>query len=171
MLNGFKMGILEIKKYPEKILRKKCKQINRIATREKDIFEKMLFMMRYFQGVGLAAPQAGISEKLIVAEFGGQVIKLANPQIVKTKGTDIMAEGCLSFSDKVLISVKRPQEAIVKGLDENNCPVEIKAKGIMARILQHEIDHLSGKLIIDYLPFWAKLTFKMNPTRPIGIKI
>jgi peptide deformylase len=165
------MGILEIKKYPEKVLRKKCRRVNKITARERDLFEKMLFTMRYLSGVGLAAPQAGIAEKLIVAEFECQVITLANPEIVKTNGMDIMTEGCLSFSEKVLIPVKRPLEAIVKGLDENNQLVEIKAKGIMARILQHEVDHLSGRLIIDYLPFWAKLSFKINSTRQPWIKI
>jgi peptide deformylase len=159
------MGILEIKKYPERVLRKKCRPVSKITIREKDIFDKMLFTMSYFKGVGLAAPQAGILEKLIVAEFDDNVIKLANPQIVKTNGGDVMVEGCLSFSEKVLVPVKRPLEAIVKGLDENNRLIEIKAKGLMARILQHEIDHLSGKLIIDYLPFWSKIKFKIHPVR------
>jgi len=159
------MEILKIKKYPEKILRKKCKPVRKVTARERDLFEKMLFAMRYFKGVGLAAPQAGILEKLIVTEFEGYVIKLANPEIVKAHGNDIMVEGCLSFSEKVLVPVKRPLETIVKGLDENNQLVEIKTKGIMARILQHEIDHLSGKLIIDYLPFRAKIKFKIHPVK------
>ncbi|MFA5270868.1 MAG: peptide deformylase [Candidatus Omnitrophota bacterium] len=157
------MSILEIKKYPEKVLRKKCKPVSQITKRESYIFKEMLFTMRHFSGIGLAAPQVGILEKLIVVEFEGITIKLANPEILKIKGADIMEEGCLSFPDKMVVAVKRPSEAITKGLNENGQLVEIKAKGILARALQHEIDHLCGKLIIDYLSFRKKLKFKLKP--------
>jgi len=159
------MSALEIVKYPEKVLRKKCKPVSKITKKEQDFFDQMLFTMRYFQGIGLAAPQIGIPEKLIVVEFEGSIIKLANPEVIQVDGADIMIEGCLSFPDEVAVSVKRPTEAIMRGLDENNRPIEIKAKGILARVLQHEIDHLSGKLIIDYLPFWEKLKFKLKAGR------
>jgi len=118
--------------------------------------------MRYFEGVGLAAPQIGILEKLIVAEFEGAILKLADPAIISISGEDTMTEGCLSFSNDVAVPIKRATEVIIRGLDENNHPVEIKAKGILARVLQHEIDHLYGKLIIDYLPFFERLKFKVK---------
>ena len=88
------MEPLEIKKYPEKILRKKCQPLSQVSEREKGLFEQMLFTMRYFAGIGLAAPQIGILEKMIIAEIGGKVIKLANPEILKAKGVDNMKEGC-----------------------------------------------------------------------------
>ena len=155
------MEPLEIKKYPQKILRKRCAPLERITEREKTLFEQMLFAMRFFSGIGLAAPQVGIPEKLIVAEVEGEVVKLANPEIVGTKGADNMKEGCLSVPG-LGVDVARPYEAIVKGLNADGQAVEIKAQGLLARVLQHEIDHLCGKLIIDYLPFWKKLKFKLK---------
>ena len=117
--------------------------------------------MRYFVGIGLAAPQIGILEKLIVAEVDGEIIKLANPEILKVKGLDNMKEGCLSVPN-LGVDIKRPYEAIVKGLNEDGQTVELKTKGLLARVLQHEIDHLYGKLIVDYLPFWEKLKFRIK---------
>ena len=152
------MEPLEIKKYPQKILRKRCEPLEQITEREKMLFEQMLFTMRLFSGIGLAAPQVGIPEKVIVAEVEGEVVKLANPEIIGIKGTDNLKEGCLSVPG-LGVDVERPCEAIVKGFNANGQIVEIKAKGLLARVLQHEIDHLFGKLIIDYLPFWKKLRF------------
>lgn len=115
-------------------------------------------------GIGLAAPQVGILERIIVVEFDGIIIKLANPEILSLKGADVMKEGCLSFPD-LEVEIKRPVEAIVKGLDENGTLVKLETKGIFARAIQHEIDHLNGKLIIDYLQFWEKVEFKLKNRR------
>jgi peptide deformylase len=109
----------------------------------------MLFTMDYFCGIGLAAPQIGISKKLIVAEVEDQIVKLANPEIVVAKGHDNMAEGCLSVPD-TRVEIERYTEITVKGLDEKGEAIEMEAIGLLARVLQHEIDHLNGKLIIDY---------------------
>jgi len=155
------MECLEIKKYPQKILRKTCASLGRITEKEKTLFEQMLFTMRFFSGIGLAAPQVGILEKIIVAEVEGKIIKLANPEIIGIKGADNMKEGCLSMPG-LGMDVERPYEAIVKGVNVNGQIVEIEAKGLLARVLQHEIDHLCGKLIIDYLPFWKKLRFRIK---------
>ena len=152
------MEPLEIKKYPQKILRKRCEPLEQITEREKMLFEQMLFTMRLFSGIGLAAPQVGVPEKIIVAEVEGEVVKLANPEIIGIKGADNLKEGCLSVPG-LGVDVERPYEAIVKGFNANGQIVEIKAKGLLARVLQHEIDHLCGKLIVDYLPFWKKLKF------------
>ena len=155
------MEYLEIRKYPQKILRKTCVSLERITEKEKTLFEQMFFTMRFFSGIGLAAPQVGISKKLIVAEVEGEIIKLANPEIIGIKGADNMKEGCLSMPG-LGMDVERPYEAIVKGVNVNGQIVEIEAKGLLARVLQHEIDHLCGKLIIDYLPFWKKLRFRIK---------
>jgi len=156
------MNLWEIKKYPQKVLRRKCAPLERITEREKTLFEQMLFTMRFFSGIGLAAPQVGISEKIIVTEVEGEVIKLANPEIIGIKGADNnMKEGCLSMPG-LAVDVERPYEAVVKGLNPDGQSVEIKAKGLLARVLQHEIDHLCGKLIIDYLPFWKKMRFRIK---------
>jgi len=158
------MEPLAIKKYPDKILRKKCVELEEITDKERELLGKMFFTMRHFGGIGLAAPQIGISKKLIVAKVDEHTVKLANPEIIKIKGTDNMVEGCLSIPG-VGVDVERAYRIVVKGLSENGQIVEIKAKGLLARVLQHEIDHLSGKLIIDYLPFWEKLKFRVKSGR------
>ena len=109
----------------------------------------MLFTMKHFCGIGLAAPQIGIAKKMIVAEVNSRIIKLVNPQIVGIRGSDRMVEGCLSVPE-VAIDIQRPNEVFVQGLDERGKIVEIRMEGLLARVAQHEIDHLQGKLIIDY---------------------
>jgi peptide deformylase len=143
------MEPLEISKYPDNILRKKCVSVERITDSEEKLFEEMLFTMRHFAGIGLAAPQIGIARNLIVADTGEGTIRLANPVILKTKGSDKMEEGCLSIPG-VGVVIDRPDEIIVSGLNEKGKVIKLEARGLLARVLQHEIDHLKGKLIIDY---------------------
>ena len=155
------MAPLNIKKYPDKVLRKNCSNVEEITDKEKELFEKMLFTMRYFCGIGLAAPQIGISKKLIVAEVENITIKLANPEIVDVRGSDNMTEGCLSVPD-ITVDIKRPTDIIVKGLNEKGQTVEIKTKGLLARVIQHEVDHLKGKLIVDYMNILKRLKSKFK---------
>lgn len=144
------MAPLEIKKYPDTILRKRCEAVKRITGRERVLFDEMLFTMGHFCGIGLAAPQVGISKRLIVASVGDVTIRLADPEILDTGGSDNMPEGCLSVIDTV-IDVKRPASVKIKGLNEEGRVIEVKASGLLARVLQHEIDHLNGTLIIDHM--------------------
>jgi len=155
------MQALPIKKFPDNILRQKCVPIEKVSDRERELFEKMLFTMKYFCGIGLAAPQIGISEKIIVAALDDKIVKLANPLIIDTGGSEKMTEGCLSVPDAA-VNVERPDRIIVKGLNEKGQNVEIEANGLMARVLQHEIDHLKGKLIIDYLHVLGKIKFRFK---------
>ena len=148
--------VLEIKKYPESILRKKSIPILEITKKEIKLFEDMLLTMYTFSGIGLAAPQVGSSSQIIVADIGEGVIKLANPRIIKTKGEDKLAEGCLSLPD-VNVQIKRPYEVLVEGLNDKGELIEIKTSGLMARVIQHEIDHLKGRLIIDYMGLIDKM--------------
>jgi len=143
------MKSLTIKKYPDKILRKQCLPIEKITEKEIELFRIMLFTMGHFAGIGLAAPQIGISKQLIVVEVDSRIIKLANPRIVGMRGSDNMAEGCLSVPG-VVVDIQRPNKVVVQGLDERGKIVEIRVGGLLARVVQHEIDHLQGKLIIDY---------------------
>ena len=143
------MNPLAIQKYPNSVLRQKCIPVSKVTSKEKELFEKMLFTMKHFCGIGLAAPQIGISKKLIVAEVEDRIVKLANPEIVDIRGSDNIAEGCLSVPD-VTVDIERPNVVVVKGLNEKGKIVEVKANGLLARVLQHEIDHLKGKLITDY---------------------
>ena len=155
------MNPLAIQKYPNSVLRQKCIPVSKVTSKEKELFEKMLFTMKHFCGIGLAAPQIGISKRLIVAEVEDMSVKLANPEIIDIRGSGNMTEGCLSVPD-VTVDIKRPNEIIVEGLNEKGQTVEIKAKGLLARVLQHEIDHLKGKLIIDHMNALEKLKFKFK---------
>jgi len=152
--------ILEIKKYSDKVLRKKSHRVKKITERELRLFEDMLSTMRNASGVGLAAPQIGINENLCVIDIGDGPIKLANPEIIKVKGKDTMEEGCLSVPD-TLVKIIRPYEVVVKAMNEQGKEIEIKAQGLLARVLLHEIDHLNGKLIIDHMNFFKKIGFKI----------
>lgn len=144
------MKLLQIRKFPDPILRVECFKVEEITPKELDLFDDMVYTMRENNGIGLAAPQVGIAKRLIVCmNEEGRVVRLANPEIVKVRGSEIMAEGCLSLPDEK-VEIERNYEVVVIGLDDKNKEVEIKAKGLFARVLQHEIDHLNGKLIIDY---------------------
>ncbi len=159
------MEPLEIKKYPDKILRKKCKPVEAVGEREVKLFENMLFTMRHFSGIGLGAPQIGVLKRLIVADVENRIVRLANPEIVKMKGADKKAEGCLSISD-INVEIKRPYKIVVKGINETGKIVEVKAEGLLARVLQHEIDHLNGKLIIDYMNLFQRIKYRFKRGGP-----
>jgi len=150
------MKPLEIRKYPDKVLRKPAVKVEGISEKEVKLFNDMLYTMGHFYGVGLAAPQVGVSKCLIVADIGEGPVKLANPQIIKTKGTGKMKEGCLSVPG-IDIEIERPYEILVSALNEFGEPIELKANGLLARVIQHEIDHLNGKIIIDYLKFLDRI--------------
>jgi len=137
-----------IKRYPDKVLRKNCFSIKKITDKEKELFGKMLFIMKHFCGIGLAAPQIGISKKLIVADVEDKIIKLANPQIIDIRGSDNMSEGCLSVPD-VTVDINRPNRVVVEGLNEKGEIVEVNTNGLLARVLQHEIDHLNPNFAIE----------------------
>ena len=148
--------VLEIKRYPEAVLRKKCVQVPEITPNEVKLFEDMLLTMYTFNGIGLAAPQIGCPVQVIVVDIGEGAIRLINPHIIKSKGEDRLTEGCLSLPD-INVDIKRPSEILVEGLNPKGELVEVKAEGLLARVIQHEIDHLKGRLIIDYMGLIDKM--------------
>jgi peptide deformylase len=150
--------ILEIKKYPDPILRKKCEEVKEITPEVKKLIEDMIETMEKNEGVGLAAPQVGILKRIIVVETPEAPKGFINPQIFKkSKEKEIMEEGCLSFPG-LFLKIKRAKEIEIEALDENGG--KIKAEGILAKILQHEIDHLDGILFIDKISFWQRLKLR-----------
>jgi peptide deformylase len=155
------MEIRGIKVYPNPVLRKSCMPIQGITSYEERLFEDMLWIMRLLRGIGLAAPQIGISKQLVVVDIGQGEIKLANPEILKSEGSDKMIEGCLSIPGAE-VEVERAFRVTVKGLNEKGEFVEISASGLTARVLQHEIDHLRGKMIIDYWDIWNRAKYRMG---------
>jgi peptide deformylase len=124
----------------------------------------MVQTMERNNGVGLAAPQVGENKRIIVMRTdieGQEFFELVNPKILKkSKETEINEEGCLSFP-KIFFKVKRPKEIEVGGIDINGKEIKLKAPGLMARVLCHEIDHLDGILFIDRLSFFQKIKFKL----------
>lgn len=164
--------VLEIKKYPDPILRKKCEEISEITPEIKELALNMVETMIEGQGIGLAAPQVGELKRIIVvhpvrdrtpeamAKTSPKVF--INPRIIrKTKETVTDEEGCLSFSG-LFLKIKRAKEIEIEALNENGEKVFLKVDGLPARILQHEIDHLDGILFIDRLSIWQKLKFKLK---------
>jgi peptide deformylase len=152
--------ILKIRKYGDKILAKKAARVN-FNTMGKElpkIINDMTQTCLAMNGVGLAAPQAGIdlSIAVIMLPVGKDEEKtykryvLVNPEISSSKGILNSSEGCLSFPG-LDIQLERAQEVKVKYLNEKGIPVELKASGFLAVILQHEIDHLNGRVFIDRL--------------------
>ncbi len=174
------MTTFKIREYPDTILREKCLPVGEITDMERNLFEQMILIMRRFKGIGLAAPQIGISRSLIVADLGDNPICLANPVLLKIQGSETAEECCLSIPG-AKVAVDRPAEVIVGGLNEKGKSVVIETRGLLARVFQHELDHLEGKLIIDYLnplewehrgftsvkPFWTGMNIKM-PQSPKG---
>lgn len=123
--------------------------MTRLTRRHRRLIEDMKETMYAAPGVGLAANQVGVLERIIVADPGDErCLVLVNPEIVASEGTDVDVEGCLSIPG-VTGYVERALRIRVRGLDERGKPLELDAEGFLARIVQHEIDHLDGVLFID----------------------
>lgn len=141
-------GLLSIRIYGDKALKAKSAKIRMIDGEVKKLAKGMAEVMYRGKGVGLAAPQVGISKRIIVFDAGNGLVCLINPEIVWKRGREVMSEGCLSFPD-ISLDIKRHREIIVKAQSIDAQVVELKAEGIVARIIQHEVDHLDGILIVD----------------------
>lgn len=152
---------LKIRLFGDAALRKRARQVKRITSLQRDVLSKMAQLMYEAQGIGLAAPQVGIDEALIVIDIGKGLYKLINPKIVKRKGTQIMEEGCLSVPG-VCLKVKRAKKIVVEAEDESAKSVRIDAEGLLACVFQHELDHLKGRLIVDYASFFERLKIRKN---------
>ncbi len=144
------MANLTIRKLGDPVLRSKAKKVEKITDKTKELINSMLDTMYKNNGVGLAAPQVGILQQIIVIDIGeGNLVKLINPEIIKSSSEQkIREEGCLSVPGKTG-SVIRAKEVVVKGLNEDGKEVTYEAQDMLARAFQHEIDHLNGILFID----------------------
>jgi len=144
------MANLTIRKLGDPVLRSKAKKVEKINDRTKELISNMVDTMYKNNGVGLAAPQVGILQQIIVIDIGeGNLVKLINPEIIKSSNEQkIREEGCLSVPGKTG-SVIRAKEVVVKGLNEDGKEITYEAQDMFARAFQHEIDHLNGILFID----------------------
>lgn len=143
------MAILEIKEYGEPILREKALPVEEVTPEILNLIKDMAETMYTASGIGLAASQVGVPKRIILVdgEEDGLIV-LINPMIIKSEGEVIAEEGCLSVPD-IYSQVKRSSKVTVKALNENGDPIEITKEDLIARALQHEIDHLDGILFID----------------------
>ncbi len=144
------MALLKILTEGNPILRQKSKSIDKITKRHKELAKNMLETMYNAPGVGLAAPQVGVLERIIVIDTGDGPIVVVNPQIISREGEYRDAEGCLSIPGRNEY-ITRSQQVVVTGMDLAGKKVKIEASGLLARAFQHETDHLDGILFIDYL--------------------
>jgi peptide deformylase len=147
------MAILEILKYPDPRLSKVAKPVKSVTAEVVKLVEDMLDTMYAAPGVGLAANQVGALQRIVVMDIDHEnpkknIYKLINPVITSKEGEVIWEEGCLSVVD-FTAEVRRAAQVEVVALDENEQEVKIAAEGLLAVALQHEIDHLDGKLFID----------------------
>ena len=147
------MGLRSIRQEGDEILKKKSREVEIIDDKILELIEDMVETMHKFNGVGLAAVQVGILKRIIVIDIEDEnvpIVKLINPVIVKQKGKRECEEGCLSFPNK-FAKVIRPEEVEVRGLNEKGEKIKIKATGLLAQALCHEIDHLNGITFVDIM--------------------
>ncbi|HBU69220.1 MAG TPA: peptide deformylase [Elusimicrobia bacterium] len=163
------MPQLKIIKYPDPLLKRKCKPVANIDADTISLINNMFETMYAAPGVGLAANQVGSTARICVIdvrpEGKRQPIVLINPKISAKSGRLNEEEGCLSFPG-LQAKVKRYAEVKVEAVNENGMPIVVHGRGdLLSRALQHELDHLDGKVFIDYLPFWLKPKIKAEIRR------
>nr|WP_242603691.1 MULTISPECIES: peptide deformylase [Dictyoglomus] len=139
---------MEIRKIGDPILKIKAKKVEKIDEKVKNLVRDMIETMKFSNGVGLAAPQVGESLRIIVVDYEENPIAFINPEILEMDGEVLDYEGCLSVPG-VEVPIKRAERIIFKAQDLQGRTKRYKAKGLLARVIQHEVDHLEGILILD----------------------
>lgn len=145
------MAIRNIRLEGDEILKKISKPVDEINEKILTLIEDMFETMYAQNGVGLAAVQVGVLKRVIVIDLGeedGERYVLINPKIIKTKDSQEVEEGCLSFPNK-FAKVIRPKEVVVEALNEKGEKITIKGKDMLAQAIMHEVDHLEGEVFID----------------------
>lgn len=151
------MPVREIKLIGDPVLRQEARRVKKFDKRLHQLLDDMTQTMREAPGVGLAAPQIGVSERVIVVELpededdpqSGRLYEFVNPEIVRASSAEVEGEeGCLSIPD-IVGDVWRAESVVIKGQDRYGKPQRLEARDWLARVFQHEIDHLNGVLFID----------------------
>jgi peptide deformylase len=154
-----KMATREIHTWPSEVLKEKTGPVEEFGEELQQLIDDMLETMYAAPGIGLAANQVGVSRRLMVIDLSSgtepdQVLILANPEIVESEGEVTSEEGCLSLPE-LSLKVCRAESVVVRGQDREGKPVEVRGESLLARALQHEVDHLDGILLLD----------RVNPVR------
>ncbi len=145
------MAIYPIRTFPDPVLALKASDVTDFGPTLKKLADDMFETMHDAPGVGLAAPQVGISKRFFVADAGDGPFVMANPTIVETSGKLKFEEGCLSVPGRYWM-IKRAEFVVAEGYDIDGNPVTYEGDDLMGRVLQHEIDHLNGILLLSHLP-------------------
>jgi peptide deformylase len=162
------MPLRDILIFPHKALREKAKPVEKIDASVRQLLDDMAETMYHAPGIGLAAPQIGVSKRVIVVDVtamlkpeepGPGLLKLVNPKIVEKTGVSHFEEGCLSLPG-LLEEIERAAAIQLEFLDAEGKKAQLSAEGILATALQHEIDHLDGILILDYLSPLKRTRYK-----------
>ncbi len=167
------MAIREIKTYPDSVLKDSAEPVEDLNDELQTLIDDMIETMYAAPGIGLAANQVGVPKRVVVLDItasdrDGRLIILVNPEIVEACGKIDSEEGCLSVPDYTTV-IKRAETVRVKGLDRHGSPLDIHADGLLARALQHEIDHLAGMLFIDRLGPVKRGFFEKRYAREHGL--
>jgi len=150
------MSLLDIHVLGSPVLRQETKVVPEVTDELRRLVADMFETMHAAKGIGLAAPQVGRLERLFVAEVDEARIVLFNPEIVSADGGMSKGEeGCLSIPE-IYGDVERPARVVMRGMDEQGRNVEVEAGDLMGRCLQHELDHLHGRLFLDYLGIFKR---------------
>ncbi len=151
------MTVRQIRSLPDSVLRKRAKRVSTIDGSIQKLIDDMVETMRQANGVGLAAPQVGVSLRVVVLQIPDEEpMAIINPEIVKRSGEREVPEGCLSVPGYAG-EIKRATSVTVKGRDRQGKAIRLKATGLLAQALQHELDHLDGVLYVDHIESQDKL--------------
>ena len=149
------MAVLKIRTYPDPVLKKKAGALSDFGPESQKLFDAMIETMYVEDGVGLAAPQVGVSKRVLIASptmTRGEEFVFVNPEIVEARGREMGVEGCLSLPG-ISGEIPRARWIRFRAFDRKGNSVEMEIKDFFARIIQHEVDHLNGILLIDRVDF------------------
>ncbi len=153
---------LDICLYPDPVLREQCLEVDRFDSELAAFLDDMALTMYRANGVGLAAPQVGVTRRVTVVDCsdeGNEIIELINPLIIAAEGKVSSEEGCLSIPD-YRAAVSRNEWIKVEALDRTGKPFQLEAEGLLSFCIQHEIDHLNGVLFVDHMSRLKQQLFK-----------
>ena len=144
------MAVLEIRVLGDPVLRERTDPLPAVTDELRALIADMFDTMHAAEGIGLAAPQAGRKERVFVMEVDDDPMAMVNPEIIEREGSERAEEGCLSIPE-IFGDVDRAKRIVVRALDADGKPFEVELTDLAARCVQHELDHLDGKLFIDYM--------------------
>ncbi|MDY0136127.1 MAG: peptide deformylase [Thiomicrospira sp.] len=147
------MQKLDLVLYPDEGLREICKPVAEMTDALDRLIDDMFYTMYAAPGIGLAAPQIAVQQRVIVVDVSEdktEPLALINPEIIRRSGSIVWEEGCLSLPG-IYAKVERPSDILVRAMNREGKPIELHAQDLLAVCIQHEIDHLNGKLFVDHL--------------------